>query len=73
MVLGLSRSPASLESIKVQKMEVKTHVGVFTAASETKTLQGAPLAVTGTPVETLNLEEVGGTGLHCSSLCPEAE
>lgn len=43
-------------------------VDVFKAAFEIRTPQAAPLAVTGTSVETLNLGEVGEAGMHCSWL-----
>lgn len=67
------QEPSKLEEHQSAENKGKTHVDVFIAAIEIRTPQAAPLAITGTPVETLNWEEVGGAGWHCSWLCPEAE
>jgi len=64
---------SKLEDHQRAENRVKTHVEVFIAAFERTISQAAPLAVTGAPVETVDLGEVGGAGLHCSWLCPVVE
>lgn len=67
-----SKRPASLESNKVQDMELR-HVDVFVVPFETRNPQASPLMTTGAPVGALNLGEVGETGsLHCWH-CPQDE